>query len=129
MPLPKLIKLCELSKQYNIQLCIDAEENYRLILSLKLLERLSSHKSLQDWNGLGLALQAYQKRAFYVIDWLNKLAIRDNRVLNVRLVKGAYWDSEIKLAQEKELRDLKLLQEKLDRESQIANEKWKNSNQ
>ena len=98
--LPKLVTLCELAKQYNIQLCIDAEENYRLILSLMLLEKLVSHPNLKDWNGLGLALQAYQKRAFYVIDWLDKLAKRDNRVINVRLVKGAYWDSEIKLAQE-----------------------------
>ena len=98
--LPKLIKLCELAKHYNIQLSIDAEENYRLILSLMLLEKLSSHPSLIGWNGLGLAVQAYQKRAFYVIDWLNELAKKDNRVINVRLVKGAYWDSEIKLAQE-----------------------------
>ena len=65
-----------------------------------LLEKLSSHPSLIGWNGLGLAVQAYQKRAFYVIDWLNELAKKDNRVINVRLVKGAYWDSEIKLAQE-----------------------------
>ena len=98
--LPKLVKLCEISKQYNIQLCIDAEENYRLILSLKILDKLSSNRNLLGWNGLGLAVQAYQKRAFYVIDWLNELAKKDNRVINVRLVKGAYWDSEIKLAQE-----------------------------
>ena len=98
--LPKLIILCELAKSYNIQLCIDAEENYRLILSLKILDLLSSNQKLSEWNGLGLALQAYQKRAFYVIDWLNKIAKRDNRRMTVRLVKGAYWDSEIKLAQE-----------------------------
>ena len=98
--LPKLIDLCELAKQYNIQLCIDAEENYRLILSLILLEKLSSNSKLTGWHGLGLAVQAYQKRAFYVIDWLNDLAKRDQRIINVRLVKGAYWDSEIKLAQE-----------------------------
>ena len=98
--LPKLIDLCELAKQYNIQLCIDAEENYRLILSLILLEKLSSNSKLAGWHGLGLAVQAYQKRAFYVIDWLNDLAKRDQRIINVRLVKGAYWDSEIKLAQE-----------------------------
>jgi len=98
--LPKLIALCELAKHYNIQLSIDAEENYRLILSLMLLEKLSSHPSLSGWDGLGLAVQAYQKRAFYVIDWLNELAKKDKRVINVRLVKGAYWDSEIKLTQE-----------------------------
>ena len=98
--LPKLIELCKVAKQYNIQLCIDAEENYRLVLSLKLLEKISSSNHLKEWDGLGLALQAYQKRAFYVIDWLAKLAKRDDRTINVRLVKGAYWDSEIKLAQE-----------------------------
>ena len=98
--LPKLLTLCELAKQYNIQLCIDAEENYRLILSLMLLEKLASHPNLKDWNGLGLALQAYQKRAFYVIDWINQLAEINDKIISVRLVKGAYWDSEIKLAQE-----------------------------
>ena len=98
--LPKLVELCKLAKNYNIQLAIDAEENYRLILSLMLIEKLSSHPELTNWNGLGLAVQAYQKRAFYVIDWLNQLAQKDNRIINVRLVKGAYWDSEIKLAQE-----------------------------
>ena len=81
-------------------MCIDAEENYRLILSLKLLEKLSSDKKLKEWNGLGLAVQAYQKRAFYVIDWLKELDKRDGRIITVRLVKGAYWDSEIKLGQE-----------------------------
>ena len=54
---------------------------------------------LKNWNGLGLALQAYQKRAFYIIDWLNNLANKNNKVIPVRLVKGAYWDSEIKYAQ------------------------------
>ena len=98
--IPKLIKLCQLSKEYNIQLCIDAEENYRLILSLILLDIMISHPSLKDWNGLGLAVQAYQKRSFDVIDWLAELAINNNKKINVRLVKGAYWDSEIKLAQE-----------------------------
>ena len=63
--LPKLLDLCLLAKKYNIQLCIDAEENYRLILSLILLEKLSSNKQLIGWNGLGLAVQAYHKRAFF----------------------------------------------------------------
>ena len=65
-----------------------------------LLEKLVSHQSLKDWNGLGLALQAYQKRSFYVIDWINQLAEKNDKIISVRLVKGAYWDSEIKLAQE-----------------------------
>ena len=64
------------------------------------MDKLSSNNNLLGWNGLGLAVQAYQKRAFYVIDWLEKIAKRDNRIINVRLVKGAYWDSEIKLTQE-----------------------------
>ena len=98
--LPKLIDLSLLAKQYDIQLCIDAEENYRLILSLMLLDKLSSNSQLKGWNGLGLAIQAYQKRAFYVIDWIDHIAQRDNRVMNVRLAKGAYWDNEIKIAQE-----------------------------
>ncbi len=97
---PKLISLCQLSKNYNIQLCIDAEENYRLVLSLILLDILISEPSLRGWNGLGLALQAYQKRSFDVIDWLDNLARENQKKINVRLVKGAYWDSEIKLAQE-----------------------------
>ena len=98
--IPKLIFLCKLAKKYNIQLCIDAEENYRLILSLKLLEILCYEPLLKDWNGLGLAVQAYQKRAFNVIDWINELSIQTNKRINIRLVKGAYWDTEIKLAQE-----------------------------
>ena len=98
--LPKLIDLCLLARQYDIQLCIDAEENYRLILSLMLLDKLSSNSQLKGWNGLGLAIQAYQKRAFYVIDWIDHIARRDSRVINVRLAKGAYWDNEIKMAQE-----------------------------
>ena len=98
--IPKLITLCQLAKKYNIQLCIDAEENYRLILSLKLLEILCFEPLLKDWNGLGLAVQAYQKRAFDVIDWINDLSIQSNKRINIRLVKGAYWDTEIKLAQE-----------------------------
>ena len=65
-----------------------------------LLKKLVSHPNLKNWNGLGLALQAYQKRAFYVIDWINQLAEINDIIISVRLVKGAYWDSEIKLAQE-----------------------------
>ena len=98
--LPRLVELGCLAKKYGIQLCIDAEENYRLILSLMILDELSKSPDLAEWNGLGLAVQAYQKRSFYVMDWLNALAQRDKRILNVRLVKGAYWDTEIKIAQE-----------------------------
>src|SRR3712207_1997739 len=79
--------------------CIDAEEADRLVISLKLLERLCREPDLAGWTGLGLAVQAYQKRGPYVIEALARLARETNRRLMVRLVKGAYWDSEIKRAQ------------------------------
>src|SRR5690625_146811 len=82
---------------------IDAEEAARLDLSLEIFDRLSADPKLADWQGLGLALQAYQKRAFDVIDWLATIAERDRRRIMIRLVKGAYWDTEIKLAQEQGL--------------------------
>ncbi len=98
--IPKLIELGLLAKKNNIQLCIDAEEDKRFILSLKIFKKLIESKELNNWNGLGLALQAYQKRAFYTIDWINNLAKKNNKIIPIRLVKGAYWDSEIKAAQE-----------------------------
>ncbi len=78
---------------------LDAEEADRLVLSLKLLDRLAREPALGDWRGLGLAVQAYQKRAPAVIDALAHLARDSGRRLMVRLVKGAYWDTEIKRAQ------------------------------
>src|SRR5439155_5148341 len=72
-------------------------------LSLDLFEALALARDLAGWNGLGLAVQAYQKRALPVIDWLADLAGRGGRRLMVRLVKGAYWDSEIKRSQERGL--------------------------
>ncbi len=98
--IPKLIELGLLAKQNNIQLCIDAEEDKRFILSLKIFKKLIESKELNNWNGLGLAIQAYQKRAFHSIDWINNLAEKNNKIIPIRLVKGAYWDSEIKFAQE-----------------------------
>ena len=74
--IPKLIELGLLAKKNNIQLCIDAEEDKRFILSLKIFKKLIESKELNNWNGLGLAVQAYQKRAFYIIDWINNLAKR-----------------------------------------------------
>ena len=85
--------------RYDIGLNIDAEEADRLELSLDLLERLCRDPALAGWNGLGFVVQAYQKRCPAVIDWLVDLARRSGRRLMVRLVKGAYWDSEIKRAQ------------------------------
>ncbi|VAV88124.1 Proline dehydrogenase / Delta-1-pyrroline-5-carboxylate dehydrogenase [hydrothermal vent metagenome] len=95
---PKLLELAQLAKQYDIGFCLDAEEADRLVLSLRLLERLAGEPSLAGWNGLGLAVQAYQKRALRVIERLQKLATQNQRQLMVRLVKGAYWDTEIKHA-------------------------------
>ncbi|WFW29748.1 MAG: bifunctional proline dehydrogenase/L-glutamate gamma-semialdehyde dehydrogenase PutA [Wolbachia endosymbiont of Menacanthus eurysternus] len=96
----KVLELCHEAKKYNISLCIDAEESERLEMSLILFEQLRFDKSLSDWEGLGLAVQAYQKRALLVLDFIEDIAIRSNHKIMVRLVKGAYWDSEIKHAQE-----------------------------
>lgn len=96
---PRLLNLAELAARSNINMCLDAEESDRLILSLKLLEKLCREDTLKNWNGLGLAVQAYQKRGVYVCDSLSELAKVTGRRLMVRLVKGAYWDTEIKHAQ------------------------------
>jgi RHH-type transcriptional regulator, proline utilization regulon repressor / proline dehydrogenase / delta 1-pyrroline-5-carboxylate dehydrogenase len=100
---PRLLALSQLAKKYDINLCVDAEETDRLDLQLDVMEAVSADKSLDGWNGFGLALQAYQKRAYFVIDWLVDLAKHHDRRLMVRLVKGAYWDTEIKRAQEQGL--------------------------
>jgi RHH-type proline utilization regulon transcriptional repressor/proline dehydrogenase/delta 1-pyrroline-5-carboxylate dehydrogenase len=96
---PRVLRLAELARQYDIGLNIDAEETERLETSLDLLERLCHAPSLQGWNGIGFVIQAYQKRCPFVIDFCVDLARRTQRRLMVRLVKGAYWDSEIKRAQ------------------------------
>ena len=96
---PLVLRLTALAKQYDIGLNIDAEETDRLELSLDLLERLCHEPALAGWNGIGFVIQAYQKRCPFVIDYVVDLARRTQRRLMVRLVKGAYWDSEIKRAQ------------------------------
>jgi len=96
---PRLRTLAEQAASAGINLCLDAEEADRLVISLKLLDRLAREPSLGDWTGLGLAVQAYQKRGLSVIANLAALAESSGRRLMVRLVKGAYWDSEIKHAQ------------------------------
>ena len=103
--LPKITALCLKAKQYNIGLSIDAEEAARLELSLDLFECLCRNPELKGWDGLGFVLQAYQKRAPAVASWLVELAKETGRKLMVRLVKGAYWDAEIKHAQEQGLTD------------------------
>ncbi|MFT0850163.1 trifunctional transcriptional regulator/proline dehydrogenase/L-glutamate gamma-semialdehyde dehydrogenase [Achromobacter sp. F4_2707] len=96
---PRLLELAKLAKHYDIGLNIDAEEADRLELSLDLLERLCFEPELQGWQGLGFVIQAYQKRCPEVVDYLIDLARRSTRRLMIRLVKGAYWDTEIKRAQ------------------------------
>ena len=96
---PRLLSLTLLARQYDIGLNIDAEEADRLELSLDLLERLCFEPQLTGWNGIGFVIQAYQKRCPHVIDYVIDLARRSRHRLMIRLVKGAYWDSEIKRAQ------------------------------
>jgi RHH-type proline utilization regulon transcriptional repressor/proline dehydrogenase/delta 1-pyrroline-5-carboxylate dehydrogenase len=100
---PRLLQLAEAARDANIGLTIDAEEAERLELSLLLLRELLRSDSLKQWQGLGLAVQAYQKRAYDLVAWLGEEAATNHRRLMVRLVKGAYWDSEIKRAQERGL--------------------------
>lgn len=97
--LPRLTALAVLARSYDIGLNIDAEEADRLELSLDLLEALCFDPALSGWNGIGFVVQAYQKRAPFVLDWIIDLGHRTGHRLMVRLVKGAYWDSEIKRAQ------------------------------
>ena len=100
---PRLIGLCRQAKSVNIGLTIDAEEADRLELSLDVIAAALADPGLAGWNGFGLAVQAYQKRAKPLIGWLVDLARRSGRRLMLRLVKGAYWDGEIKKAQERGL--------------------------
>jgi len=97
---PRLLRIVCAAAEHDINLTLDAEEADRLVISLKLLERLTGEPTLmREWRGLGLAVQAYQKRGPEVIDQVAELARRSGRRLMVRLVKGAYWDAEIKRAQ------------------------------
>lgn len=96
---PIVLRLANMAKDYDIGFTIDAEEASRLDISLDVIEAVFTDASLRDWAGFGVAVQAYQKRAPLVIDWLVALASRCERRMMVRLVKGAYWDTEVKLAQ------------------------------
>ncbi len=98
--IPRLLELCRKAKEYDIGLCIDAEECDRLDLSMEAIEAAATDPSLAGWNGLGLAVQAYQKRAYPFIKWLASVAKKGQRRMMVRLVKGAYWDTEVKNSQE-----------------------------
>ncbi|RJL19228.1 bifunctional proline dehydrogenase/L-glutamate gamma-semialdehyde dehydrogenase PutA [Paracoccus siganidrum] len=96
---PVVLQLCRLAARAGMGLNIDAEEQDRLDLSLDVIQAVLSDPSLAGWDGFGVVVQAYGKRATAVIDWLEALAEHEDRRIMVRLVKGAYWDSEIKRAQ------------------------------
>jgi len=102
---PRLLSLAQRAKHHDLNLTVDAEEADRLELSLDLFAAVLADSTLSGWHGFGLAVQAYQKRAGDVIDWLADTAKALDRRLMVRLVKGAYWDTEIKRAQERGLGD------------------------
>ncbi len=102
---PRLLELARIAKAHDLQFTVDAEEADRLELSLEIIGAVLSDRSLRGWDGFGLAVQAYQKRALTVINWLEEAAFAVRGRLTVRLVKGAYWDTEIKRAQERGLPD------------------------
>jgi RHH-type proline utilization regulon transcriptional repressor/proline dehydrogenase/delta 1-pyrroline-5-carboxylate dehydrogenase len=97
---PRLVSLARAARDAGIGMTVDAEEADRLELSLDVFEAVFRDRTLDGWDGLGLAVQAFQKRAPAVIDWLQALAHEVGRNLPVRLVKGAYWDTEVKRSQE-----------------------------
>jgi RHH-type proline utilization regulon transcriptional repressor/proline dehydrogenase/delta 1-pyrroline-5-carboxylate dehydrogenase len=100
---PVLAALAQRARAHDLAFTVDAEESERLELTLDVFAAVAIVPALEGWNGLGLAVQAYQKRAGAVIEWLDALAKRCGRRIPVRLVKGAYWDSEIKRTQERGL--------------------------
>ena len=102
---PSLLKLAQMAKRYDLNFTVDAEEADRLELSLDVIAATFADPSLAGWDGFGLAIQAYQKRAPQVIDYIESLCLRYDRRMMVRLVKGAYWDTEVKRAQERGLDD------------------------
>ena len=96
---PRVLRLALIAAKHDLNFAIDAEEADRLVISLNLIDRLAREPALGSWTGLGVVVQAYQKRARHVIDELARLSRSSGRRIMVRLVKGAYWDSEIKRAQ------------------------------
>ncbi len=110
---PRLITLAEAAAAENIFLIVDAEEADRLLLSLTVIEQVLAGAKLGDWSGFGLAVQAYSKRAGAVIDGIAALAAQSQRRLIVRLIKGAYWDTEVKRAQERGWNDFPVFTRKI----------------
>ena len=102
---PRTLELARQAKRHDLNFTVDAEEADRLELSLAVIAAVLADPSLAGWDGFGLAVQAYQKRAAAVIDWLSDIASNLDRRLMIRLVKGAYWDTEVKRAQERGLAD------------------------
>jgi RHH-type proline utilization regulon transcriptional repressor/proline dehydrogenase/delta 1-pyrroline-5-carboxylate dehydrogenase len=102
---PRLLELARLARAHDVSLTVDAEEADRLELSLDVIAEVVADSSLAGWDGFGLAVQAYQKRAAAVIDHVEALAEAHGRRFMLRLVKGAYWDTEVKRAQERGLAD------------------------
>jgi RHH-type proline utilization regulon transcriptional repressor/proline dehydrogenase/delta 1-pyrroline-5-carboxylate dehydrogenase len=102
---PDLLKLAHMAKAHQLNFTVDAEEADRLELSLDVIAAVFSDPSLDGWDGFGLAIQAYQKRSTAVIDYIDQLCATHGRRMMVRLVKGAYWDTEVKRAQERGLDD------------------------
>ena len=101
----RMLRLGTAAHAAGIALTMDAEEAERLEMGIRVFERLFLHNGLRAWTGLGVAVQAYQKRALPLLESLNRLADAQDRIIPVRLVKGAYWDMEIKRAQEQGLAD------------------------
>src|SRR6478735_7614723 len=102
---PRALELARMARKHDINFTVDAEEADRLELTLDVIAAVLPDPSLRGWDGFGLAAQAYLKRAPAVIDWLDQTAGGLGRRLMVRLVKGAYWDTEVKRAQERGLAD------------------------
>lgn len=110
---PRLVTLARAARSKNIGLTIDAEEQDRLDLTTWIFGETLINPALDGWNGLGLAVQAYGKRAVPVLRWVRRLAVQTGKRVPIRLVKGAYWDSEVKWAQEKGLEDYPVFTRKL----------------
>lgn len=109
----RLEQLAELAAKHNLQLTVDAEESDRLEMSLNIIECVIRSQRLRDWNGFGLAVQAYQKRAMPTLEWISALARDIRNPIKVRLVKGAYWDTEIKRCQQAGLSDYPVFTRKI----------------
>lgn len=110
--IPRLKKLALAAKAYDIGFTVDAEEADRLDISLDIIEAVFADEDLAGWNGFGIAVQAYQKRGLHVIEWVRDLTLRVGRQMMVRLVKGAYWDSEVKICQADGLEDFPVFSRK-----------------